>query len=578
MSLLLFHSGSRRASSSSNIRTIMSFPVLSSASSSSSTPSYIQGERELRSYSTPSMSQIHFITQGRKTLSEYNSYVLVSSRRRGYAASTAVGSSFGVVSATVASALEHAQIHSGLPWWATLGATACIIRISMLPVVSKQMKASVLIAHATSVMQGKKSVRERRFTEGTTNNDVPAKTSISADISETLRIANAIRKRLPDNSTAPHPYWLIAAPLIQLPTFVCAISGVRTLIGKASNSVASGHQSALYADLSNGGMLWFRDLTLSGLDLTNLYAPLGMYGVILPSLTAAMVFANIDLNFSKMASANPRGIQASIKLLLEWMCVPILIVGMQLPQAVHCYWLAGSTYSYLQSSAIRSEFGKKSKILGTAELERELKKLSQRGVDSAIALDSSISLSSARDLDSPSPELSTEMKDALIVAAELKASGRSNEACKQIEKLLVHNNSSRIDTSQGHPSLWYALAQTRASMKNWKHAAAAYEACVRLEPDALKRGKALFGAGISRGKLNDASKAIFALQEAHNLLPKDASIMIALASAYKLNGDFDMALEVLKSAAEEKPEIYRAFIEPLEQEMAENSRNSLSTD
>ena len=575
MSLLLFHSGSRRASSSSNIRTIMSFPVLSSASSSSSTPSYIQGERELRSYSTPSMSQIHFITQGRKTLSEYNSR---SSRRRGYAASTAVGSSFGVVSATVASALEHAQIHSGLPWWATLGATACIIRISMLPVVSKQMKASVLIAHATSVMQGKKSVRERRFTEGTTNNDVPAKTSISADISETLRIAHAIRKRLPDNSTAPHPYWLIAAPLIQLPTFVCAISGVRTLIGKASNSVASGHQSALYADLSNGGMLWFRDLTLSGLDLTNLYAPLGMYGVILPSLTAAMVFANIDLNFGKMASANPRGIQASIKLLLEWMCVPILIVGMQLPQAVHCYWLAGSTYSYLQSSAIRSEFGKKSKILGTAELERELKKLSQRGVDSAIALDSSISLSSARDLDSPSPELSTEMKDALIVAAELKASGRSNEACKQIEKLLVHNNSSRIDTSQGHPSLWYALAQTRASMKNWKHAAAAYEACVRLEPDALKRGKALFGAGISRGKLNDASKAIFALQEAHNLLPKDASIMIALASAYKLNGDFDMALEVLKSAAEEKPEIYRAFIEPLEQEMAENSRNSLSTD
>lgn len=577
MSLLLFHSGSRRASSSSNIRTIMSFPAFlsSSSSSSSSTPSYIQGERELRSYSTPSMSQIHFITQGRKTLSEYNSR---SSRRRGYAASTAVGSSFGVVSATVASALEHAQIHSGLPWWATLGATACIIRISMLPVVSKQMKASVLIVHATSVMQGKKSVRGRRFAEGTTNNDVPEKTSISADISETLRIANAIRKRLPDNSTAPHPYWLIAAPLIQLPTFVCAISGVRTLIGKASNSVASGHQSALYADLSNGGILWFRDLTLSGLDLTNLYAPLGMYGVILPSLTAAMVFANIDLNFSKMASANPRGIQASIKLLLEWMCVPILIVGMQLPQAVHCYWLAGSTYSYLQSSAIRSEFGKKSKILGTAELERELKKLSQRGVDSAIALDSSINLSSARDLDSPSPELSTEMKDALIVAAELKASGRSNEACKQIEKLLVHNNSSRIDTSQGHPSLWYALAQTRASMKNWKHAAAAYEACVRLEPDALKRGKALFGAGISRGKLNDASKAIFALQEAHNLLPKDASIMIALASAYKLNGDFDMALEVLKSAAEEKPEIYRAFIEPLEHEMAENSRNSLSKD
>ena len=185
-----------------------------------------------------------------------------------------------------------------------------------------------------------------------------------------------------------------------------------------------------------------------------------MYGVILPSLTAAMVFANIDLNFGKMASANPRGIQASIKLLLEWMCVPILVVGMQLPQAVHCYWLAGSTYSYLQSSAIRSEFGKKSKILGTAELERELKKLSQRGVDSAIALDSSISPRLRVWI--AAPRAVNRNKDALIVAGI--ESGRSSEACKQIEKLLVHNNSSRIDTSQASRSgmRW----RNRASMKN----------------------------------------------------------------------------------------------------------------
>ena len=507
---------------------------------------------------------------------------------------TAAGeSSFELVSSTVANALVHVQMHSGLPWWATLGVTACIVRISMLPVVSRQMHASVLIAHATSVLQGKKKREAERLAnnDATSVNNVPEKASLSSDISETLRIANAIRKRLQDGSTAPHPYWLLAAPMIQLPTFVCAISGVRSLIAKASNDVASGHQSALYADLSNGGTMWFRDLTLSGLDLTNLYAPMGMYGVILPSLTAAMVFANIDLNFGKIASANPRGIQASIKLLLEWMCVPILIVGMQLPQAVHCYWLAGSTYSYLQSSAIRSEIGKKSKILGTADLERELKKLSQRGVDSAIALDNNTTLAhsenEARVLDSPSPKLSKDMEDGLVRAAELKASGKAIEACREIEKLLLANNeedrnasdgqinnTSRIDTSRGHPSLWYALAQTRASMKNWKHAAAAYEASARLEPDASKRGKALFGAGISRGKLNDVVKAVDALQEAHNLLPKDVSIMIALASSHKMNGDSDTALAVLKSAAREKPEIHKAYVEPLERELEQN-RNEL---
>ena len=596
MSLSTFRAvGSRRRASTSGreLSALVLESFLSSSPPSTTTHSYFQSNDDLHrvrrgGYSAPSISR-------GSTTSNYRS--LANPWRRGYAASsmpTAAGeSSFELVSSTVANALVHVQMHSGLPWWATLGATACIVRISMLPVVSKQMHASVLIAHATSVLQGKKKREAERLAnnDAASVNNVPEKASLSSDISETLRIANAIRKRLPDGSTAPHPYWLLAAPMIQLPTFVCAISGVRSLIAKASNDVASGHQSALYADLSNGGMMWFRDLTLSGLDLTNLYAPMGMYGVILPSLTAAMVFANIDLNFGKIASANPRGIQASIKLLLEWMCVPILIVGMQLPQAVHCYWLAGSTYSYLQSSAIRSEIGKKSKILGTADLERELKKLSQRGVDSAIALDNNTTLApsenEARVLDSPSPKLSKDMEHGLVRAAELKASGKAIEACREIEKLLLANNeedrnasdgqstnTSRIDTSRGHPSLWYALAQTRASMKNWKHAAAAYEASARLEPDASKRGKALFGAGISRGKLNDVVKAVDALQEAHNLLPKDVSIMIALASSHKMNGDSDTALAVLKSAAREKPEIHKAYVEPLERELEQN-RNEL---
>ena len=604
MSLSTFRAlGSRRASSSG--RELSAFVLMETFVSSSSKKNFQQQnneeqQKQRRRYSTSSTLRIPDMLRDRKILAKCNSRPI--SWQRGYAASSAPvpaavagESSFDVVSSTVATALQHVQLHSGLPWWATLGATACIIRISMLPILSKQMKASVLIAHATSVLQAKKKREaEKRLADkdAASINDVPEKAAIFNDVSETLRIANAIRQRLPDNSTAPHPYWLLAAPMIQLPTFVCAISGVRSLISKASNDVASGHQSALYADLSNGGMFWFRDLTLSGLDLTNLYAPMGMYGVILPSLTAAMVFANIDLNFSKIATANPRGIQASIKLLLEWMCVPILIVGMQLPQAVHCYWLAGSTYSYLQSSAIRSEFGKRSKILGTAELELDLKKLSRRGVDSVIALDNGSLFASsendARVLDSPSPKLSKDMEEGLITAAELKASGKAMEACRQIEKLLTANNnyndgaasggqsntSVRIDTSQGHPSLWYALAQTRASMKNWKHAAAAYEACARLEPDASKRGKALFGAGISRGKLDDVAKAVDALEEAHNLLPKDVSIMIALASSYKMNGDSDMALTVLKSASEEKLEIYKAYVEPLEREIDENRMKS----
>ena len=50
--------------------------------------------------------------------------------------------------------------------------------------------------------------------------------------------------------------------------------------------------------------------------------------------------------------------------------------------------------------------------------------------------------------------------------------------------------------------------------------------------------------------------------------------MIALASSHKMNGDSDTALAVLKSAAREKPEIHKAYVEPLERELEQN-RNEL---
>jgi hypothetical protein len=65
------------------------------------------------------------------------------------------------------------------------------------------MKASVLIAHATSVLQAKKKREaEKRLADkdAASINDVPEKAAIFNDVSETLRIANAIRQRLPDNS------------------------------------------------------------------------------------------------------------------------------------------------------------------------------------------------------------------------------------------------------------------------------------------------------------------------------------------------------------------------------------------
>ena len=153
--------GSRRASSSGR-----ELSALMETFVSSSPKNFQQNEeqqKQRRRCSTSSTLRIPDMLRDRKILAKCNSRPI--SWQRGYAASSAPvpaavavasESSFDVVSSTVATALQHVQLHSGLPWWATLGATACIIRISMLPILSKQMKASVLIAHATSVLQAKK--------------------------------------------------------------------------------------------------------------------------------------------------------------------------------------------------------------------------------------------------------------------------------------------------------------------------------------------------------------------------------------------------------------------------------------
>ena len=52
--------------------------------------------------------------------------------------------------------------------------------------------------------------------------------------------------------------------------------------------------------LSDGGALWFPDLTLPALDLANLAAPMGSVGIALPIAVSAAMFANVTLAFGPL--------------------------------------------------------------------------------------------------------------------------------------------------------------------------------------------------------------------------------------------------------------------------------------
>lgn len=81
---------------------------------------------------------------------------------------------------------------------------------------------------------------------------------------------------------------------MQLPVFISAVWAIRRM------SVSS------WPGLSEGGALWFPDLTLPALDLANLAAPLGSAGIALPLAVSVAMFANVSLAFGPLDGAATR--------------------------------------------------------------------------------------------------------------------------------------------------------------------------------------------------------------------------------------------------------------------------------
>ena len=221
-----------------------------------------------------------------------------------------------------ATAIEQAHVMTGLPWWATIGCTALAVRASLFPFVLKQTRAGVLLNTVKARARGPDGKPPETFRE-------------------VLAATGELRRR----TNATPLYWLVAAPVIQLPVFVTAVLAVRRLAATPG------------IGMETGGALWFPNLAEVALHVDAVVAPMGMAGAVLPCATAAALFLNVNSAWGKIAETN-RGFQF-VKLALEWLTLPTLLVGMVLPQAVHCYWLPSSASALAQSYAMRSEWGRR---------------------------------------------------------------------------------------------------------------------------------------------------------------------------------------------------------------------------
>lgn len=427
-------------------------------------------------------------------------------------------------------AATTAHVVTGAPWWLTLGLGAVAVRACTAPISAKTIQASATVSAASSVAKTAKRGDAERVG--------------MRDVMEAVR---AIREKTP--GVGAHPAWLVVGPMTQIPFFVCAVMAVRRL---AADGALNG--------LNVGGAAWFSDLTVPAVDAMMMTAPMGPYGGILPVLTAAALFANVNANFAA-AAQNSRGMTI-FKLCLEWMTLPMLVVGLQLPQAVHCYWLSSSVFALAQNRALSTPFAREA--LGVnklAEATREIATSRGSGAGEHVPMSAKV-----LELVKSAAKARAENNNPLAVNLLLQAV-RADEAQSSSDA----EASAPIrgeDLGKAHPSVLFALGQTYAVLKDWKKSALAYEYSARVEPDPSQRSRALMGAGVARARVGDLGMAGEALGEANRLNPSDASIKVALASALKLNGDPERALEILREAAELQPDVEERYVKPLEQELA----------
>ena len=106
-------------------------------------------------------------------------------------------------------------------------------------------------------------------------------------------------------------------------------------------------------------------------------APMGVYGAILPVAVAGALFANINNAWGGAAEKSKPAL--ALKLFMEWLTVPTLLVGLTLPQAVHMYWLPASVTALAQGAIMRTSAARKALGIDPALAHIPNRRIAERG-------------------------------------------------------------------------------------------------------------------------------------------------------------------------------------------------------
>jgi len=377
---------------------------------------------------------------------------------------------------------------TGLPWWATISSATVGLRLALLPLQMKQRKAMAALQMA------RREVKEAQDSQegGSTDSVELWKKAMSSWVQ---------RSRVRDNKVTG-PLWLFTPVFAHLPCFITMMMTVRYMASSPDFS------------FQTGGLLWFRDLTLPAFDFASLTAPMGPVGVVLPGTLVLLYHYSIHQNFGS-------GDNKALRLFLEWLTIPMLLVGLQVPHGVFCYWLTSSAFNNVQAPVL-----------------------------AAIAARTAT--------EGPVASTSSPSESLFAKAKELSESGRGEAAVVLDEKGIE---------ALSHQECM-AFAKTLAQKKDWKQAHKLFlVAATKTEslesPDYVQ---AIFWAGMSSARLGLHENALDLFGKVVERDPKNTESMLALASIHKKNGRIEEAREWLVEAAEIDSKVREQFLDPFDKE------------
>jgi membrane protein insertase Oxa1/YidC/SpoIIIJ len=466
----------------------------------------------------------------------------------------AIESTTGPIVSTAMSVIDSFHNLTALPWWATIATVGFGIRTAMLPISLKGMKASAALF---PLLQQARAEQDEERNATTAAKDI---NSAKPTLQNYAAIANRFHE-LRLQQGAPHPFWIIGSPLLQLPVFITAMASIR--------SMALQH----WPGFDTGGTAWFSDLTAPALDFTTLATPMGIAGVILPLTVAVAMYANIDAAFGSATTSSQNSpsvmlyVMGKVRLALEWAVIPLFVTSLQLPHGAVCYWVTSSLYALGQNHTLRVAAVRQALGLGVRPPQKDLllnQGITTHAVGGKTGSNSSSSLkkSNSNDTKQASMSIDTNIPEdtaqGFARAAELRATGDFLGAANALKTIL--------ETYPDQPRALFALGQVLSGLKDWGDASHAYLQAARFETEPGQECRAWFGAGVAlhmSGREEDAVEAFTraASPEADEKLRVRA--WVAGATLEEKLGRRSQAVALLEQAAEIEPRVAEIYLKPL---------------